>query len=147
MVAPTVQQLIQRRLPAMAWLVMACSSPAPPPVDASVQAHNVESVRCSDYASCEFACQEGRGDSCADLARMFETGNGVPQNSVRAAELYEHACSLHNGPACAHLALMYDVGLGVDHDPSSAAYWYETACALGHNWSCSRKRHIQSPDN
>lgn len=104
-------------------------------------------IRCGDYVSCDFACREGRADSCTDLARLFESGQGAPQNIKRAAELYEQACRMNSRDACAHLALMYDVGLGVGHDPSSAAYWYETACALGHGWSCSRKQRLQTRAN
>lgn len=114
------------------------------PVDAVMRAPSA--VRCADYVSCEFACRERRSDSCTDLARMFESGQGAPQNIQRAAQLYEQACRMHNRDACSHLALMYDVGLGVAHDASLAAYWYETACALGHGWSCSRKRRLQAPN-
>jgi TPR repeat protein len=115
------------------------------PVETAPNAANA--IRCGDYVACEFACREGRSDSCTELARMFESGEGAPQNIKRAAELYEQACRMSNRDACAHLALMYDVGLGVGHDPSSAAYWYESACALGHSWSCSRKESLQTPRN
>jgi uncharacterized protein len=104
-----------------------------------------EAVRCEDYASCEFACREGRAGACTDLARLFESGKGAPQNLPRAAELYQQACKMKERDACAHLGLMYDVGLGVTHDLSYAAYWYETACALGDSWSCARKRRLADP--
>lgn len=100
-------------------------------------------VRCEDYVACELACREQRKEGCTDLARMFESGRGAPQNLARAAELYEQACRMQSREACAHLALLYDVGLGVEHDLSHAAYWYETACALGDGWSCARKRRLQ----
>lgn len=100
-------------------------------------------IRCEDYVACELACAEQRKEGCADLARMFESGRGAPQNLARAAELYEQACRMQSREACAHLALLYDVGLGVEHDLSHAAYWYETACALGDGWSCARKRRLQ----
>src|SRR5690606_22694495 len=114
-------------LPRRSWVTVlwlgslagACGSQgARTPVDTASQ--SVLVVRCEDYVSCEFACREGRGDACTDLARMFESGQGAPQNTKRAAELYEQACRMNDRDACAHLALMYDVGLGVGHDPSSA---------------------------
>jgi TPR repeat protein len=101
-------------------------------------------ARCEDYAACELACQEKRGDGCTELARMFESGRGAPQNIPRAAEIYAQACRMKSREACAHLALMYEVGLGVDRDLSFAAYWYETACALEDSWSCSRKRRLST---
>jgi len=104
-----------------AGLVGACSGQAAQaPVDTAPQ--SVVVIRCEDYVSCEFACREGRGDSCTDLARMFESGQGAPQNSQRAAELYEQACRMTDRNACAHLTLMYSVSLSVGQNPSSAAY-------------------------
>lgn len=126
-------------------LALGCSGSPQPRLADTATAATPLAIRCGDYTSCEFACREGRSDSCTDLARLFESGQGAPQNITRAAELYEQACRMRDRDACAHLALMYDVGLGVSHDPSIAAYWYETACALGHGWSCSRKRRIQTP--
>lgn len=126
-------------------LALACAGSGAELSPEASSPNTVIPIRCEDYVSCEFACREGRADSCTDLARMFESGQGAPQNIKRAAELYEQACRMSSRDACAHLALMYDVGLGVGHDPSSAAYWYETACALGHGWSCSRKQRLQTP--
>lgn len=127
-------------------LVVACGgsqiSAGSPAAAASASA---EAVRCGDYASCELACGEGRAGACTDLARLFESGRGAPQNLTRAAELYQKACLMKARDACAHLGLMYDVGLGVSHDLSYAAYWYETACALGDRWSCARKRRLADP--
>ncbi len=128
-------------------LLEACGGQAAPRPTQPDQADVADAVLCGDYVSCEFACREGRADSCTEVARMFESGQGAPQNIKRAAELYEQACRMRSRDACAHLALMYDVGLGVGHDPSTAAYWYETACALRHEWSCSRKQRLQSPEN
>lgn len=124
----------------LALIFFGCGGPAMQR-DVNPQPEELGSLaRCEDYAACELACRENRGDGCTELARMFESGRGAPQNIPHAAEIYARACRLKSREACAHLALMYEVGLGVGRDLSFAAYWYETACALGDAWSCARKR-------
>lgn len=125
------------------WLTLIFYSCGGPATQLGINAHPDELgglAHCEDHAACELACRESRGDGCLELARMFESGRGAPQNIPHAAELYAQACRMKSREACAHLALMYEVGLGVGRDLSFAAYWYETACALGDAWSCARKR-------
>ena len=101
-------------------------------------------VSCTDAASCELACREGRPETCATLAHFFETGQGVAQNLSRSVELYGKACGGYHTDACSHLAMLYDIGMGIPQDLGQAAYWYEQACALGDSWSCARKGELNA---
>jgi len=48
----------------------------------------------------ERACQQGRGQACFNLARLFEAGRGVPQDEQRAARLMRRSCDLGDERAC-----------------------------------------------
>lgn len=73
---------------------------------------------------------------------MHETGEGVPQDYDRAAQLYERACNGGRSDACAHLAMMYDIGLAVDENPRRAAELYQRACQSGNRWACHRREQL-----
>lgn len=72
------------------------------------------------------------------LGRMHETGEGVPQDYEKAAELYDRACEGGRSDACAQLAMMYDIGLAVGENPRRAAELYQRACESGNRWACHR---------
>jgi len=63
------------------------------------------------------------------MALVYETGQGVEWNELRAAELY---ASSGLPEALTNLALMYAEGRGVDHDPTRAAALWQAAAEQGH---------------
>ena len=63
------------------------------------------------------------------MALLYETGQGVEWNELRAAELY---ASSGLPEALTNLALMYAEGRGVDYDPARAAALWQAAAEQGH---------------
>ena len=63
------------------------------------------------------------------MALLYETGQGVEWNELRAAELY---ASSGLPEALTNLALMYAEGRGVDYDPTRAAALWQAAAEQGH---------------
>jgi serine/threonine-protein kinase len=74
------------------------ATPAEPPPSVAA-----ESPTGRGNASPQFlmrGCNEGRAQACMNLARMFETGRGVPQDDARAVGLMTKACDLGDARAC-----------------------------------------------
>lgn len=120
-----------------------CSTSVTLPPSAAIEATPAVVVTaCTNVNDCEWACRQDRSRSCTQLAHMYETGQGAPQNLPRAAALYAEACDGGQVEACTHLAMMYDIGLGVARDIGKAAFFYERACALGDAWPCARNAEL-----
>ncbi len=100
---------------------------------------------CADFSTCSQMCDnEGNAEACEWLGRMYETGEGAPQDYEKAAKAYDAACSKGLEDSCAHLAMMYDIGLAVEEDPNRAAELYRKACASGNRWACNRGEQLGS---
>ena len=54
------------------------------------------------------ACIGGNANSCYHLGLMYDFGQGLPQDSPRAAALYSRSCNSGNGAACYHLGMLRD---------------------------------------
>lgn len=80
----------------------------------------------------------GIGNGCFLLGEMYEKGNGVQQDDVKAAELYKKACNNKNMKGCGSLGYMYKAGRGVKKDYPKAAELYERACNGGNGGACWR---------
>ncbi len=65
------------------------------------------------------------------LARMYERGEGVPQDRKAAAKWYRKAAEQGVNDAQFHLATMYENGDGVPKDMEYAYGWYSVAAHLG----------------
>ncbi len=98
---------------------------------------------CSALEECDTMCSDGNAEACEWLGRMYETGEGAPQDYEKAAKAYDAACSGGSDESCAHLAMMYDIGLAVEEDPNRAAELYRKACASGNRWACNRGEQLE----
>ena len=58
---------------------------------------------------------------------MYDTGQGVVQDSSEAAELYRLCAESGDGPAMLRLAQLYESGQGVSGDNAEAVTWYRKA--------------------
>jgi hypothetical protein len=72
-------------------------------------------------------CMHDNWSACADVARQYDSGDGVVRESSRAATFYEIACTHGDGPSCGALARF--------HRDAYA----QLACALGQTQSCRTK--------
>jgi hypothetical protein len=52
------------------------------------------------------ACSGGKTDSCYRLGLMYDFGQGVTQDSSRAAAFYSKSCNAGIGAACYHLSML-----------------------------------------
>ena len=76
-----------------------------------------------------------RGDPKAQLlmGMMYARGDGVRQDSSKAAEWYEKAANQGDAFAQTYLGKMYSKGDGVRQDSAKAAEWYEKAANQGNS--------------
>jgi TPR repeat protein len=65
------------------------------------------------------------------LARMYDFGHGVRENSGIANEWYERSVNLGNPKAMYNLAYVYSDGEGVERDPTAAFRLWQRAANLG----------------
>lgn len=65
------------------------------------------------------------------LAQIYLAGEIVPQNLVKAKELFELAAGGGKKEAQNELGFMYFVGNGVERDFNKALYWFEKAAQQG----------------
>lgn len=74
------------------------------------------------------------GDRQAQYAvgKLYESGQGVPQNYARAAEWYGRAAKQGLAAAQNNLALLYNTGRGVQRNPAEAVRLWQQAAAQGH---------------
>ena len=82
------------------------------------------------------ACDAGDPTACSVLALEFETGQTLPRDLARAAELYGQACELEDMEACTILGSMYYGAQGVERDLARAVSLHERACAGGELIGC-----------
>lgn len=65
-------------------------------------------------------------------ADMYSFGLGMPNDFVKAFELYQKAANLGNLEAMCDLGYMYLVGQGVTKDEEKSAYWFKKSADLGY---------------
>ena len=70
-------------------------------------------------------------DAMTNLGRLYEAGEGVPQDFGRAFALYQAAAAGGSAIAMANLANLYEFGNGVDPSPKDAAFWRARAIMAG----------------
>ena len=66
-----------------------------------------------------------------DLGLLYQNGQGVPKDLVKAAELYQKAADQGNAAARNNLGLLYQNGQGVPKDLRKAAELYQKAANQG----------------
>lgn len=68
----------------------------------------------------------------AELAWMYETGNGVEQDIEQAGVLFLRAAKAGHARAQYAVAVMFETGVGQPKDPQQAAHWLALAAAQGY---------------
>jgi TPR repeat protein len=84
------------------------------------------------------ACDGGNMAGCARLGHLFDYGQGVTQDSLRAISLYEKACDAGEMSGCGELSGFYNNGAGVAQDYSRARMLAKKACDGGDMPGCVR---------
>ena len=73
--------------------------------------------------------EQGNAAAQFNLARLYVTGTGVPQDEAdaEAARWYRLAAAQGHAGAQHNLGLKYDTGIGVPEDDAEAVRWYRLA--------------------
>lgn len=98
------------------------------PDSSSAQSSSMQS---ESVTQTEQAAQKGIAGAQHDLALMYETGDGVPQDLTKARSWYEKAAQQGLADSQYNLALLYHEGRGGERDYVKARSWYEKAAAQG----------------
>ncbi len=89
-----------------------------------------------DFASARTLCrplaEAGLADAQFILGRMYQNGEGVSRDPLRAAEWYRRAAMQGHADARFDLGMMYRYGIGVARDPVEAYAWFDLAERAGH---------------
>lgn len=89
-------------------------------------ARATDSAKATDDAALE---AHDYGEACYRLGRLHEAGQGVEQNALGAATLYEKGCSAGYQPACLSRATLQWRGThGVKRDPEAAVASFKRLC-------------------
>jgi TPR repeat protein len=85
-----------------------------------------------DIASLKAKAAAGDAASQLALARVYEKGQGLPQNDELAAKWYRAAAEQGNAEAQSGLGLFCRLGRGVPVDKDEAVQWYRKAAKQGY---------------
>jgi hypothetical protein len=80
-----------------------------------------------DIRAALILAEEGELKAQLDVAYWYLQGQGVVQNSKRAAYWYQKAAEAGSSHAQFMLAMRYKIGDGVEQDYTQAFYWFEKA--------------------
>ena len=83
------------------------------------------------------AATQGYADAQADLGKMYETGDGLPQDYTKAIKWYRRATKRGNARASRRLGRLYETGTGVPVDKVAAVPLYSRAAELGNQAAVS----------
>jgi uncharacterized protein len=110
----------------------------------------------ADYAAAanwfSLSAEKGNAQAQFQLARMLQTGEGVPVNEQRAQTLYSMAFqgfmkSLQVEPDSGlqyKIGTMFEFGLGVEKSISTAKQWFTMSADAGNEFAAERLKQIES---
>ena len=75
--------------------------------------------------------EQGDAEAQFNLGVLYDNGEGVKQNRVKAAEWYRLAAEQEHAKAQCNLGVLYDRGKGVEQNHTEAAKWYRRAADKG----------------
>ncbi len=82
-------------------------------------------------------CGQGDARACTNLGVMFEKGQGVYRDAVKAAELYTEGCQGDDTLGCTYLGFMYQSGRGVFRSPVKAFEMFGRGCEDSYAAGCT----------
>jgi TPR repeat protein len=87
---------------------------------------------CNEYSDTLLRAEKGDVDAQFDIATMYDLGEGVERDLVKAAKWYRQAAEQGEVAAQYNLAIMYDMGEGVTQDIVQAYAWMSAAEMFGY---------------
>ncbi len=82
-------------------------------------------------------CHLAEARACTNLGVMFEGGQGVYRDGVKAAELYARGCEGGDALGCTYLGFLYQTGRGVPKSPVKAWEMFRSGCEGSHSVGCT----------
>ena len=82
------------------------------------------------------ACALNDYPACVYLALIYQNGEGVKQDYLKAVKFYTKTCDGGEGVGCLSLGVMYQYGEGVKQDDFKAKELYGKACDGGDADGC-----------
>lgn len=76
--------------------------------------------------------EAGRSDAQFEIAELYASGSGVPQDHVQAVRWLSRSAAQGNPQAQYRLGLFYYAGVGVERDTHEALFWVGVAAVQGH---------------
>nr|WP_269200208.1 tetratricopeptide repeat protein [Helicobacter pylori] len=74
---------------------------------------------------------------------LYQNGQGVEKDLIKAAYFYSKACELKEGDGCGALGGLYYNGDGVKQDSKKVATLFEKACKLGYKKACEMLKELR----
>ena len=93
------------------------------------------------------AAEQGHAGAQFNLGLLFAEGQGVPQDSAKAAELFTKSAEQGNVDAQNNIGVMYLIGEGVEKDTEKAIAWFEKAAAQGNEDAQENLKAIRNVGN
>lgn len=106
----------------------ACGDKSPPPANEAVQQQPLK----QKIAELLKKAEAGDADAQADLGEAYASGEGLPQDAVKAADLFRQAGEKGIARAQFRLSQMYGKGEGVPADTVKAVDLLRQSAANGH---------------
>lgn len=99
----------------------------------------IGACKVNDVADCTNKCQKlNNQSSCVNLGIMFANGTGVPQDTGKAATLFQGACNAGIAAGCDHVGLALQFGRGIQTDLPRAMTTFQKGCDLKNAEACNR---------
>ena len=81
-------------------------------------------------------CTKGHAISCHNMGLMYNYGDGVGKDDLKALKFYTKACNKNNYESCSSAALLYEESPTLKQDMKKAFKLYSKACGGGDALGC-----------
>lgn len=92
-------------------------------------------------------CNKGINESCVEVAKSYEYGQGVKKSLNQAKKFYEKACNSKDGESCLKLGMLYDKGKLKDSSRTAKLKYFAKACEYNNLDGCIFAGHGSLLDN
>jgi TPR repeat protein len=97
----------------------------------------------TDIEGYKNSCDDGDVFSCGLLGSMYQWGDGVGHDALKAVEFYKRGCTGGSGYSCLMLGGMYGEGLGIQPNTSEALKFLDMACELKIEAGCIKSKQLK----
>ena len=97
----------------------------------------------TDIEEYKKSCDDGDVFSCGLLGSMYQWGDGVGHDALKAVEFYKRGCTVGIGYSFLMLGGMYVYGLGIQPNTSKAFKFLDMACELKIEAGCIKSKQLK----